>query len=403
MHGGGAHPLYLNISDTFKIIHDNVERSVYEKTTKLLREDPYFFQVQPQQGAGLKKAVNGIEFDPHNGAHLFGLMFDTISKKVGFPSTDIYSFGWTGLLSINARRAAARKLYHELEVLVEKTRKHGDTPHIRLIAYSHGGNTALHLSEEHHARGAQSFVIDELILLATPIQQNTLRAINSQLFKKVYLFYSIGDNIQSSDFLSSPTHSFTHRMFTEHKDFKIPEHVTQVQVRFWRKHITVIQKDRTRRVIRRHDMIQPNHTEMFFFGWTPEWYRKHFPIKPLSVGLLIPYFMHIIRDNKLEGQNVRFTVIPEEEQVVVLNKRTNETSTVPFFNQKTFMALRNQLWQYKPTNMNEYRDRMKVHWRKAKQEVREEYKQKKVVQRQARLQKKAIITTRKLANVPVKQ
>ncbi len=392
MHGGGAHPLYLNISDVFKIVHDNVERSVYEKTTMFLREDPYFFQVQPQQGMGLKKAFNGINFDSHNGAHLFGLMFDIISKKVGLPTTDIYSFGWTGLLSINARRAAAKKLYKEIEALVDKARLDGDTPHIRLIAYSHGGGAALHLVEEFHARGKQTFVIDELILVATPIQPNTVRCAASPLFKRVYLFYSIGDNIQASDFLSSPTHSFTQHAFRETKEVKIPPSVTQVQVRFWRKHITVIHKNGTRRVIRRHDMIQPNHTEMFFLGWTPEWYRKHFPIKPLSVGLLIPFFLRTIVDNKLQGQRLRFTVIPEEEQVVILNKNTKETLMVPFFDQKTFIGLRNKLWQYRPTNMNEYRDRMKAHWEKAKKEVREQYKQ-----------KKTAVITRKLVKTPVKQ
>ena len=79
----------------------------------------------------------------------------------------------------------------------------------------------------------------------------------------------------------------------------------------------------------------------------------------------------------------------------VETQKTKETLTVPFFDQKTFMALRNQLWQYRPTNINEYRDRMKAHWRKAKQEVREQYNHKKAAQRRARLQKKAAVASRK--------
>lgn len=401
LHGGGAHPLYLNLSDTFKIIHDNIERSIYERTTALLRKDPYFYQVQPQQGAGLVYANGPITFDPTNGAHLFGLMFDAISKKSGLDITQIYSFGWSGLLSINARRAAAKDLYREIARSVEQMRREGDIPHIRLIAYSHGGNVCLHLVEEYRANGAsRTFTIDELILVATPIHQNTLQYLSSPLFKKVFLFYSIGDNIQNSDFLSSPTHSFAHRVFQETKDIKIPEHITQIQVRIWRKSITVIQKDGSRTVFRRHEMIHPNHTEMFFFGWTPEWYRKHFPLKPLSVGLLIPYFMRVIYDNNLEGQNLRFTLIPEEERTVIFEKMTKETKVVPFFDQPILMALRNQLWQYKPANIGEYRARMKAHWQEAKKAVRAQREQKRAQFHQKRAQTKAVRLVRHKNTAP---
>ena len=53
LHGGGAHPLYLNISDTFKILHDDILKSVYAKTTDSLREDPYFMKLQPQDREGM--------------------------------------------------------------------------------------------------------------------------------------------------------------------------------------------------------------------------------------------------------------------------------------------------------------------------------------------------------------
>jgi hypothetical protein len=210
------------------------------------------------------------------------------------------------------------------------------------------------------------------------------------------LFYSIGDNIQSSDFLSSPTHSFTQRFFKETKEFKIPQHVTQVQIRFWRKQVTVIQKDGTRSIIHRHDMIHPNHTEMFFFGWTPEWYRKHFPIKPLSVALLVPYFLRVISDHQLQGKRLRFTVIPDEERTIILDKKTKDSFEVPFFDKQTFIQLRNKLWQCRPTNMHEYRDRMKAHWRTAKQSVREQFKQKKRTRQQTRKQAKIDKTTSRL-------
>ncbi len=400
-HGGGTHPMYFSLSDAFKVINDQVKGSVYARTTRLLREDPYFFQMHPQQGSGLKRASGNIKFDSHNGAHLFALIYDEINAKIGLPKTDLYSYGWTGLLSINARRAAARNFYRELEKLVKQIKLEGDIPRIRIIAYSHGGNMSLHLAEYFNARRQQTFVIDELILVATPVHQNTAIYLGSPLFKKIYLFYSIGDNIQVGDFLSSPTHSFAQHTFEKLKTVKIPDHVTQVQVRIFRKKIIIVHKDGTKEIIHRYDMIQPNHTEMFFFGWTPEWYRKYFPLKPLPVVLLMPYFLRTIYDKHLGGQRLRFTMIPDEERMTILNKKTKESFDVPFFDKKTFTAWRRQLLHYRPTNLSEYRKRMKAHWETAKLKVREEQKakrlsefaarEKKRMQRAAKLQSKKLV------------
>lgn len=390
-HGGGTHPMYFSLSDAFKVVNDQVKGSVYSRTTRLLREDPYFFQVQPQQGIGLKKASGDITFDPHNGAHLFALIYDEINTQLGLPKTDLYSYGWTGLLSINARRAAARNFYREIEKIVKKIKLEGDIPHIRIVAYSHGGNMSLHMAEEFNTRGQQAFAIDELILVATPIHPNTAIYLSSPLFKNIFLFYSIGDNIQVGDFLSSPTHSFAQRTFEQLKNIKIPPHVTQIQVRIFRKKIIIMHQDGKKEIIRRHDMIQPNHTEMFFFGWAPEWYRKHFPLKPLSVGLLVPYFLRTIYNKHLDGQRLRFTIIPDEERMTILNKQTKDSFDVPFFDKKTFTNLRRQLVQYRPKNLGEYRKRMKAHWEAAKLKVHEEQKTKKrsefIVREKKRTQK----------------
>lgn len=378
LHGGGAHPLYLNMSDTLKILNDNIDDSVYTKTTQLLRDDPYFFKVQPQQGEGLRKAFPITPFDPHNGAQLFSLMFDLVSQLVHFPSNEFYSFGWSGFLSIKARRLAAEKLYDSLAALYARMLAEGDIPHLRVVAYSHGGNVALHVGEIAKQRGTHRFTVDELILVATPIQANSQNYLGNAIFKNIFLFYSIGDQIQNSDFLSSPTHSFAQRSFKEQPNFKIPKNVTQVQVRIVRKHIFVRQKDGSRRMVKQYTMIHPNHTEMFFFGWAPEWYRLHFPLKPMSVGMFVPLFVQTVYNHHLAGNNLRFTLSPDDETMTIDIKGTSTTTTYPFMNHATFTELRNRMWHYKPADIAQYQDRMHKHWDTAKKQVRQE--------RRARLQ-----------------
>lgn len=381
-HGGGAHPLYLNFTDTFKILNDNIDTSVYTKTTALLRKDPYFQQVQPEQGVGMIKAwpVQNITKNPLNGAQVFGKFFSEINNFVGLPSTELYSFGWTGLLSPQARRKAAQKFYDAIAQLVDRIKKEGYNPRIRIIAYSHGGNVALLLGEVVRNKGYTSFHIDELVLISTPVHINTQRYLKSSLFKKVYLFYSKGDNIQSSDFLSSPTHSFAHHFFLEKEGGKIPTNVTQIQIRIFRTKIITRLKNGTLKVIPRYEMVHPNHTEMFFFGWTPEWYRKYFPIKPMSVGLFIPFFLKTIAKYHLEGKHLRFTLRPEDEEMIikVKNEKKVEDFEVPFFTQQELVNFRKELQEYKPTNVGykEYHEEMKKRWKEAKKYISNIHKQK---------------------------
>jgi len=379
VHGGGAHPLYLNISDTFKIISDNISTSVYTKTTELLRKDPYFMQMQPQQRVGLTKSWPIKTMNPSNGAQIFGKFYSEMNNFAELPPTEMYSFGWAGLLSCKVRRRASEKLYEEIASLAKKIRKQGDNPKFRLIAYSHGGNVALHLGEVARNRKYTPFKIEQLILVSTPIHTNTQFYLQNGLFKNTYLFYSKGDNIQSSDFLSSPTNSFSHHTFLA-QEGPIPKNITQVQVRIFRTKISVPRKKGPAHIIPRYEMVHPNHTEMFFFGWAPEWYRKYFPIRPLSVSLLIPYFLKAIEKNHLKGKHIRITVVPEEEEMIIKirNAKRTEDLEIPFLTQQELNHFRKKLQQFRPANVayKDYRKRMKKHWHAAKEFIRKAYKQK---------------------------
>jgi|GEM_PF-993660 len=416
IHGGGAHPTYLNISDVFKIIDDDLDRpSVYKKTTELLREDPYFFKVHPQTYKGLHKVwpIKNIKQtqseqtppeqtqsgqawpeqatpEKKHGAHIFAEMFNKINTLAGLPQTDLYSFGWTGLLSITARRAAAQKFYDALAKLAKRLRKQGYNLRIRIIGYSHGGNASLHLAEVAQNKKYTPFSIDELILISTPVHANTEPYITSPLFKKIYLFYSKGDNIQL-DFLSSPTHSFASHLFMGKNGVTTPKNVTQIQVRFFRTHLRIKQPDGTIKKIVRNEMVHPNHTEMFFFGWTPEWYRKYFPIRPLSVSLLIPFFLRDVEQYNLYEHHLRFTVYPETGQLNVKVKDEKRSFEAPFIKPEKLIELRKDLQEYSPQKRlphKEYHEHMVAHREEAKKYVHTLRKTKLKALRQKRKQKK---------------
>lgn len=110
----------------------------------------------------------------------------------------LYFFGWSGKLSFKEREIAAQELYHELSILHNSyLEKYRQAPTFRLITHSHGGNVALNLAR---VKGADCpFAIHELILLACPVQNETMHLIADALFEKIYSFYSKADLIQVID------------------------------------------------------------------------------------------------------------------------------------------------------------------------------------------------------------
>jgi len=116
-----------------------------------------------------------------------------------YPRETFYLFGWSGKLCFNDREQAGLSLYQELNTLsAEYKRIYNIKPFIRLICHSHGGNVALNLAKMKSANDAL-FKIDELVLLACPVQNRTKQYIHEPLFKKVYSLYSHLDFVQILD------------------------------------------------------------------------------------------------------------------------------------------------------------------------------------------------------------
>lgn len=115
-----------------------------------------------------------------------------------FPISMFYTFGWSGTLSCNERIRAARDLYivlmNERKAIQKRT---GVIPVIRLITHSHGGNLALNLAR--FKKLYPDLVIDELIMLACPVQQTMQKFMTSSLFKSIFHICSLTDPGQVID------------------------------------------------------------------------------------------------------------------------------------------------------------------------------------------------------------
>lgn len=127
-----------------------------------------------------------------------------IAKKLSelnnerFQFENFYLFGWTGKLSFEKRKEAAKELYKALVELAKEYKKlYGQYPTFRIITHSHGGNVALNLCNFYDE--STPFVVSELVLLACPVQERTKIGIECPLFERAYSFFSKGEFLQVID------------------------------------------------------------------------------------------------------------------------------------------------------------------------------------------------------------
>lgn len=116
-----------------------------------------------------------------------------------FEFNNFYVYGWSGELSHNARKLAAKDLHKSiLKLIQDYKQKNCITPKIRLITHSHGGNVALNLAKINN-KSENKITIFELILLACPVQKKTCDLISNNMFEKIYSLYSQIDMLQVID------------------------------------------------------------------------------------------------------------------------------------------------------------------------------------------------------------
>lgn len=114
-----------------------------------------------------------------------------------FNLATFYHFCWSGKLCFNERLCAAHDLHNALTTLMQHARtSNGTRPKLRVIAHSHGGNVCLNLAL---IKRDTALFIDELILLACPVQDQTKELVKDPMFGRVYALYSAIDLIQILD------------------------------------------------------------------------------------------------------------------------------------------------------------------------------------------------------------
>ncbi|HTM06555.1 MAG TPA: hypothetical protein VL201_04920 [Patescibacteria group bacterium] len=145
-----------------------------------------------QQNSVLNLAIYmNKKFYPHK---LAELLYEQDPEE--FPLETLYAFGWSGKLSASARFDAAKTLYNQLLLLIKKYKAKWNTyPSIRIIAHSHGANVALNLAfiEQMYQQGLK---IHTLLLLACPVQKETVSFAMSKQFEHLYSLYSPLDIVQ---------------------------------------------------------------------------------------------------------------------------------------------------------------------------------------------------------------
>ena len=167
-----------------------------------------------------------------------------------FAAEDFYIFGWSGSLSFSARREAAKNLYHEIHrIKAEYLQTHGKDPRIRIISHSHGGNVVLGMVK-HNPNDEPSFCIDQLILLACPVQEHTKHHIKHAMFKQSYSLYSRLDIMQIIDpqGLYGPEGIWSTSLLSERR-FPSDKRVHQIKIRM------------NKRAITHHEFILPTFLE----------------------------------------------------------------------------------------------------------------------------------------------
>jgi len=137
---------------------------------------------------------------------------------------NFYFFGWGGAHDAKVRRKQAINLYNQLEKLLKKK----NNPKIRIITMSYGGEIALEMERTRRTAEKRTdynnFIIDELILLCSPIGEHAEAFASSPFFKKIYHLYSIKDSLQTGDWKE-----YTKRIFSpENKALK--EKLRQVDI-----------------------------------------------------------------------------------------------------------------------------------------------------------------------------
>lgn len=365
VHGIMSVAPHLNLHNFALLMADDIVDTIYARTVNLMRQDPFFYINQAMQGFGIKQ-LDPNDIKEGKASNAIARMYDDITHLVTPEQVNnyYYTYGWSGLLSISQRCQEAEGLLIAINQLVEKFKIVGINPKVRVIGYSHGGNVSLNIACIHKEKyPTMDFSVDELILIGTPVQVETDYLINSPIFKEIYHIYSTVDRIQQIDFFSS-NRFFSDRIFKTRRNLKLPDKLTQVNMKISRLRSTSY--DKQMQFVRARDFntlsnisgqrrlwrdASPGHIELWFLGWIPGKYRPHFPLNPLPALITVPFIISEIK--KVKGTLKPYPVIidmrPELEVALIKQRKRNHfVKVVPFIPNTTLEKLKTYASAVKP-------------------------------------------------------
>lgn len=380
VHGILGSKLALSFYHLVKLLKDEGTDTVYAKTVEGIRANPFFYQNQPIAELGLKK-LHVEDLVPGNAAGVAAYLYDSVYANSGLPargatpdtSVDAmhnqeeattqtrhhyYTYGWSGLLSKKAREAEAQEFLAELEKLWNNLRARNIKPKLRLIGFSHGGNICVQLAHAKQKLQKETPIsIDELILIGTPILDETNIALSDPLFERIYNLYSSADAVQQMEIFSG--NFFSKQKFEATKDMALPDKLTQIEIRVEKDRIKQNRYTKKERNFGAAD-YSPGHMELWFFGWTPNHYREDFPLYPIPTLVFTPTIINSIKTQPNNNQkNVVVTLHPDN------NTLTIGSNTVQFLPPEFLTILKQTSLEYAPQeySLAEYREHVKeAYW-----------------------------------------
>ncbi|HRN78143.1 MAG TPA: hypothetical protein PLU71_02810 [Candidatus Dependentiae bacterium] len=331
-----------------------------------MRKDSFFYKNQPMQGIGLLPVDTSLANRKGNASGAMAMLFDEMDTYLGNNHKNYYfTYGWSGLMSPTVRYKESVHFFEVLEQEMAKFHAQNIYPKLRIIGYSHGGNVCLNLGRARQkVFPNSSLVINELILIGSPIQGETDFLVNDQLFEKAYHFYSDGDRIQQLDFFSFDRF-FSNRTFEAYSAFTPQKKLTQVQLKVMRctpstrrsqKKLELSKNlENTALLAGNSHLIRdasPGHSELWFFGWTPVNYREIFPLNPFPTITFAPHIIHELQqlENVLPSpQPIVVDLRPEQGQMLIKKQSSIDVfKVVDFVPQTTLTQWRLKLQSYVP-------------------------------------------------------
>lgn len=357
VHGIKSIKPHLNPGNILCLLQDRIENTLYSKTIEFMRADPFFEKNQAMQKPGLHRVNQPLV--PGNGAALVSDLYNTvdqISHTINYEN-HFYTFGWTGLLSHQARFKAAQELYSGLINLKKDYASQGINPRIRLVGYSHGGSVVLTVAQVKNVNWPALFV-DEAVLLGTPIEQELYEFIYSDRFGMIYNIYSPSDRVQPVDIFGHGQ-VFTSRYFSQKNGCPLPNNLIQIETRILKlagettdELCTPICKPLVytgpckSRLLRD---ISPGHFELWFFGWSDIHYRPHLPLYPLPLVIFLPYIITHAKAHPSKSNFLRISIDPRRATMISKENSCSCTGvSYPFLSTDELAKLKKKALSLKP-------------------------------------------------------